>query len=90
MELISNIAVKFRNISCEIQKLPLKKPELILKKLRENKKTTASPEDRTETQRVETQHSIHYTVWDFELFRQKDNLSVDRSRDSKGSCKCKR
>ena len=31
LEFISNLAVKFRNITCEIQKLPSKKPETILK-----------------------------------------------------------
>ena len=42
LEFISNPAVKFRNITSEIQKLPSKKPETILKKLKENKKLAAS------------------------------------------------
>ena len=84
LEFISNPAVKFRSISCEIQKLSPKKPETILKNW-ENKKSAASCEDRTETQRVETRHSIHYTLWDFELFRQKDNLRVDTSRVSEAA-----
>ena len=68
----------------------LKKARNNPEKLRENKKSAASCEDRNEAQRVETQHSIHYTVWDFAQFRQKDNLSVDRSRDSKAGCEYKR
>ena len=40
---------------------------------------------------VEIRRTIHYTIWDLELSRQKDDISVDsKSRDSKGSCECSR
>ena len=38
LEFISNFNEKFRNITCEIQKLPSKKPETFLKSSESNKK----------------------------------------------------
>ena len=87
LEFICNLAVKFRNITLRNPETSLKKARNNPEKLRKNKKSAASFEDRTEAQRAETRRSIHYTVWGLENFRQKDNLSIDRSRDSsKAGC----
>ena len=87
LEFISNLAVNFRNISCEIQKLPSKKPETILKNQERMKNQLPPVGIELKNPWVEIPCSIHYTIWDLKLFRQKDNISVDsRSRDSKGSC----
>ena len=45
---ISNLAAKFRNITCKIQKLPSKKARKNPEKFRENKKSAPSSEDQTE------------------------------------------
>ena len=48
LEFISNLAEKFSNITGEIQKLASKKARNNPEKLRENKMSAASTEDRTE------------------------------------------
>ena len=64
----------------------LKKARNNPEKLRKNKKSAAFIGDRSEEPWVGFRLFIHYTKWDLELCRQKDNVRVDsRTLDSKGS-----
>ena len=68
------------------QETSLKKARNNPEKLRENKKSAASTEDRTEDQGTGVQRHNHHTIWNLKLWRQKDDVSVDsRSRISKGN-----
>ena len=60
----------------------LKKARNNPEKFRKNKVLAASSEDRTKDPEVDFRRSNHYTVWDYKLCRQKNNIPVDsRSRD---------
>ena len=80
LEFVSNLAVKFRNITCEIQKLPSKKPETILKK-QERIKKISFPRRGSYSGSMGQHSNIITTI----PSRQKHNITVDRLRISEAA-----
>ena len=76
LEFINNLAVKFRNITCETPETSLKKARINPEKLRENKKSAASMQIELGSHGTADEHDNHYTIRGLETSRQKDNINV--------------